>query len=175
MKRTINFDPNVVQGHQEFPPETIEFPLSKNQTKWPIELCTLKQEMETIMKPWEKAYHWSRIYFSLTRLTYLLLINRKIWLKSYGKLCNLICFFDNGLWKELLVSLQYKEMKSLLACQRAKDHKQSVCVCEHTWLLFFETSSNIKDSCLSAGVSSLFKCKLKTCWVHPCKYWVGTQ
>ena len=47
MKTTINFDPNVVQGHQEFPPETIEFPLSKNQTKWPIELCTLKQEMET--------------------------------------------------------------------------------------------------------------------------------
>ena len=47
MKTTINFDPNVVQGHQEFPPETIEFLLSKNQTKWPIELCTLKQGMET--------------------------------------------------------------------------------------------------------------------------------
>ena len=47
MKTTINFDPNVVQGHKEFPPETIEFPLSKNQTKRPIELCTLKQELET--------------------------------------------------------------------------------------------------------------------------------
>ena len=46
MKRTINFDPNVVQGHQEFPPETIEFPLSKNQTKWPIELWTLKKEID---------------------------------------------------------------------------------------------------------------------------------
>ena len=29
-----------------FAPESIEFPLSKNQTKWPIELWTLKQEME---------------------------------------------------------------------------------------------------------------------------------
>ena len=35
------------QGHQKFAPETIEFPLSKNQTKWPIELWTLKREMET--------------------------------------------------------------------------------------------------------------------------------
>ena len=35
------------QGHHRFAPETIEFPLSKNQTKWPIELWTLKQEMET--------------------------------------------------------------------------------------------------------------------------------
>ena len=35
------------QEHQKFAPETIEFPLSKNQTKWPIELWTLKQEMET--------------------------------------------------------------------------------------------------------------------------------
>ena len=26
---------------------SIEFPLSKNQTKWPIELWALKQEMET--------------------------------------------------------------------------------------------------------------------------------
>ena len=30
-----------------FAPETIEFPLSKNQTKLPIELWTLKREMET--------------------------------------------------------------------------------------------------------------------------------
>ena len=35
------------KGHQEFPPEIINFPLSKNQTKWAIELWTLKQEMET--------------------------------------------------------------------------------------------------------------------------------
>ena len=34
-------DSHFVQGHQEIPPET------KNQTKWPIELCTLKQEMES--------------------------------------------------------------------------------------------------------------------------------
>ena len=34
------------KGHQEFPPETIEFPLSKNQTKWPIELWTLKKEID---------------------------------------------------------------------------------------------------------------------------------
>ena len=27
--------------------DTIEVPLSKNQTKWPIEFWTLKQEMET--------------------------------------------------------------------------------------------------------------------------------
>ena len=34
--------------HQEFPKETIEFSLSKkNQTNWPIEIWTLKQEMET--------------------------------------------------------------------------------------------------------------------------------
>ena len=36
-----------VQGHQKFRLKTIEFPLSKKQTKWPIELLTLKQEMET--------------------------------------------------------------------------------------------------------------------------------
>ena len=35
------------QEHQKFIPETIEFTLSKKQTKWPIELWTLKQEMET--------------------------------------------------------------------------------------------------------------------------------
>ena len=35
------------QGHHRLAPETIEFPLSKNQTKWPIELWTLKREMET--------------------------------------------------------------------------------------------------------------------------------
>ena len=29
MKTTINFDPNVVQGHQEFPPETIESVIKK--------------------------------------------------------------------------------------------------------------------------------------------------
>ena len=38
---------NTTQGHHRFAPETIEFPLSKKQTKWPIELWTLKQEMET--------------------------------------------------------------------------------------------------------------------------------
>ena len=37
----------VLQGHHRFAQETIEIPLSKNQTKWPIELWTLKQEMET--------------------------------------------------------------------------------------------------------------------------------
>ena len=35
------------QGHHSFAPETFEILLSKNQTKWPIELWTLKQEMET--------------------------------------------------------------------------------------------------------------------------------
>ena len=29
------------------PNNYVEFPLSKNQTKWPIQLWTLKQEMET--------------------------------------------------------------------------------------------------------------------------------
>ena len=33
-----------------------------------------------------------------------LLISRKIWLKSCGKLFNLVCFFDNVLWRELMVS-----------------------------------------------------------------------
>ena len=31
---------NNSQGHQEFPPETIESFIKKNQTKWPIELWT---------------------------------------------------------------------------------------------------------------------------------------
>ena len=54
------------QEHQNFTPETVEFTLSKNQTKWPIELRTLKQEVETTndtVQPWEKASHWSRAYF----------------------------------------------------------------------------------------------------------------
>ena len=32
------FRVNLYQGHHRFAPKTIEFPLSKNQTKWPIEL-----------------------------------------------------------------------------------------------------------------------------------------
>ena len=150
MKTTINFDPNVVQGHQEFPPETIE---AGNGNWW--QPCN--HERKLLIGP-EHTFHWLH------------------WRTS----CSLIGKYDYkavesyAIWRELLVSWRHKEMKSCLACQRAKDHKQSVCVCEHTWLLLFETSSNIKDSCLSAGVSSPFKCKLKTCWVHPCKYWVGT-
>ena len=46
-KLTISSEIPTFQGHHRFAPETIEFPLSKNQTKWPIELWTLKQEMET--------------------------------------------------------------------------------------------------------------------------------
>ena len=34
-------DSHFVQGHQEIPPKT------RNQTKWLIELCTLRQEMES--------------------------------------------------------------------------------------------------------------------------------
>ena len=34
----------ALMSHQEFPQETIEFPLSKNQTKWPIELWTFNTE-----------------------------------------------------------------------------------------------------------------------------------
>ena len=34
-----------------------------------------------------------------------LLISRKMWFKSCGNLCNLVCFFDYVLWRELLVSL----------------------------------------------------------------------
>ena len=41
------FEWSTLQGHQEFPTETIEFPLAKNQTKFPIEVRTLKQERET--------------------------------------------------------------------------------------------------------------------------------
>ena len=93
-----NFPPNIsLERHQEFTPESIEFPLSKKQTKWPIELWTLKKEMET----WERASHWSR---KLATLTSFLLISRKIWLKSCGKPCNL--FFYGGFWRELVVSLQ---------------------------------------------------------------------
>ena len=67
----------LFQGHQEFSTETIEFLLSKNQTKWPIELWTLKQEMET------DDYHATMISFSLVQnikiaLKYFLLISRKI-------------------------------------------------------------------------------------------------
>ena len=32
-------------------------------------------------------------------------MSRKIWLKICGKPCNLVWLFDNGLWRELLVSL----------------------------------------------------------------------
>ena len=39
--------------------------------------------------------------------TYFLLISRKIWLKSCGRVCILVCFFDSRLWRELLVSLNY--------------------------------------------------------------------
>ena len=35
------------QGHQDFPQESIEFTQSKKTTKWPIELWTLKQEMDS--------------------------------------------------------------------------------------------------------------------------------
>ena len=41
------FEWSTLQGYQEFLTETIEFPLSKNQTKCPIEVWTLKQEIET--------------------------------------------------------------------------------------------------------------------------------
>ena len=53
----------------------------------------------TTMQPWEKASHWSKTYFSLTTLTYFLLISRKMWLKCCGKLSNLVLFFfitDSG-------------------------------------------------------------------------------
>ena len=47
----------------------------------------------TTMQPWEKVSHWSISYFSFATLTYfLLLISRKIWLKSCWKVCNLVCF-----------------------------------------------------------------------------------
>ena len=37
----------ALMSHPEFPPETIKSLLSKDQTKWPIELQTLKQEMKS--------------------------------------------------------------------------------------------------------------------------------
>ena len=46
------------QEHQNFTPETVEFALSKNQTKWPIKLWTLKQEMETT-----NDYFWCLLAF----------------------------------------------------------------------------------------------------------------
>ena len=63
-----------VKRHQEFPPKS-EFPLSKNQTKWPIELRTLKQEMKS-----DDDHATMRE-------------------------SNLVWFFDNRLWTEILVSL----------------------------------------------------------------------
>ena len=84
------------QGHQEFPPETIEFPLSKNQTKWPIELWTLKQEMESDDDP-----ATMRESFSLVSL-----VGKCAW-KDAVYYAIWFAFFDNTFWEELLVSLKF--------------------------------------------------------------------
>ena len=48
MKRVFHSNNRQIKEyHQEYPPETIQFPLSNNQTKWPIELWSTEQEMET--------------------------------------------------------------------------------------------------------------------------------
>ena len=69
----------ALMSHPEFPPETNMFLLSKDQTKWPIELQTLKQEMKLKSDDDHATKRES----------------------------NLVWFFDNRLWRELLVSLIY--------------------------------------------------------------------
>ena len=61
----------ALMSHPEFPPKTIKSLLSKDQTKWPIELQTLKQEMKS------DDYH------------------------ATMRENNLVWFFDNRLWREL--------------------------------------------------------------------------
>ena len=88
-----HFFRKLFQGHQKFAPETIEFLLSKNQTKWLIELWTLKQEMET------DDNHVTMMSFSLDQNTHFIIIHWRIscsFVGKYGlklwKLCNLVCF-----------------------------------------------------------------------------------
>ena len=102
------------KGHQKFTPETTEFPLLKKQTKLPIELWTLKQEMETVDNhaTMRKSFPWSGTYFSLATLTYFLLISRKMWSKSCGKVCNLVWIFESVLRSDLLVSFGVWQISS---------------------------------------------------------------
>ena len=90
------------------------FSAIKKQTKLPIELWTLKQEMETVDNhaTMRKSFPWSRTYFSLATLTYFLLISRKMWSKSCGKVCNLVLIFESVLRSDLLVSLWGWEISS---------------------------------------------------------------
>ena len=62
-----------------------------------------RQEMETDYDhtTMRESFSLAKNILSLTTLTYFLLISRNIWLKNCGRLC--IFFFDNGLWRELLV------------------------------------------------------------------------
>ena len=59
-----------------------------------------------------KSFPWSGTYFSLATLTYFLLISRKMWSKSCGKVCNLVWFFESVLRSDLLVSLGGWEISS---------------------------------------------------------------
>ena len=102
------FEWSTLQGHQEFPTETIEFPLPKKQTKFPIEVQTLKQERET-----NDDHATMREGFSLVQNIFFCCIHWHsscplvgIWLKSCRKLCNLVWSFDNRLLRELRVSLK---------------------------------------------------------------------
>ena len=49
-----------------------------------------------------------------------LLISKEMWLKRCRKLCNLVCFFDEGLWRELLMHM--------LILQN-----------DHSWLILYST------------------------------------
>ena len=89
----------LFQGYQTFAPETIEFRLLKNQTKWPIELWTLKREMET-----DDNHITMRESFSL---------DQNIQFIEYTEILHFyIHIFTSILWRELLVSSQEKMLSS---------------------------------------------------------------
>ena len=74
----------------------LSFRSQKKQTKWPIELWTLKQEMESDDDP-----ATMRESFSLVSL-----VGKCAW-KDAVYYAIWFAFFDNTFWEELLVSLKY--------------------------------------------------------------------
>ena len=80
----------------------LSFRYQKNQTKWPIELWTLEQEMET-----DDDDATIRESFSLVQSILFIDFNdiKKNGWKLWGNYAIWFGFFDNGLWRELMVSL----------------------------------------------------------------------
>ena len=123
----------------------------------------------TTMQPWEKASHWSKTYFSLTTLTYFLLISRKIWLKCCGKLSNLVCFLimDSGgnSWCPSRTALTFITLPKTIHLRLGTAFKISVHLYNHSWLYRLCMNCNLEMTMFKYSFpANRFKCSIKkTC------------